>query len=259
MKLFRFCGLITALMLFSASVAVSGPILKPRKYYGPIPRSALSLRVGFHGGANNEQMWGFIDGLYQRPAGDENTDDFGNAIILDATYTYKLHPQFAFRLDGSLSILRSASKGYFVPATEDTIQPIYDFSRRFNVDLFVIETSGVYYFTDASVNGFQPYIGAGFSAGFPRATYKEGFTDRDSGTIIRDNSNTEWSLEAGVHALLGALYYISNSFAFTAETRFQILQSKFPIEIDTEEGRKTVKFDVDYEGFVISVGGAWAF
>ncbi len=263
MKIFRICGLAAAMMLFAATLAVSGPILKPRKYHGPIPRSTLSLRVGFHGGANNEQMWGYLDGLFQKPEGEEFTDDFGNAVFFDLTYMYKIHPQFAIRANSSLSFLRSKSKGYFVfkpPELPDTVAaPVYDFSRRFNVDLIAVEASGVYFFTDASVNGYQPYIGGGFSAGFPRATYKEGLVDRFEGTVVANNNDTEWSMEAGVHGLLGALYYVSNTFSVNAEARFQIIQSKFPITIQTEEGPKSVKFDVDYEGFLLSIGGAWAF
>jgi hypothetical protein len=263
MKLYRICGLAAALMVFAAGLAVSGPILKPRKYHGPIPRSTLSLRIGFHGGANNEQMWDYLDGLFQKPEGEEYTDDFGNAVFFDVMYMYKIHPQFAFRLNSSLSFLRSKSNGYFVAQFTDIPDsvnaPVYDFSRRFNVDLIALEASGVYFFTDASVNGYQPYIGAGFSAGLPRATYKEGLVDRDTGTIIADRSDTEWSMEAGVHGVLGALYYLSNTFSVNVEARFQIIQSKFPITIQTEEGPKNVKFDVDYEGFLLSVGGAWAF
>lgn len=263
MNLFRICGLATAMTLFAAGLAVSGPILKPRKYHGPIPRSTLSLRVGFHGGANNEQMWNYLDGLYQRPAGDENTDDFGNAVFIDATYMYKIHPQFAVRANGTASFLRSSSRGYFVysaPDLPDSVaSPVYDFSRKFNVDLFVLEGSGVYFFTDASVNGYQPYLGAGFSLGLPRATYQQGLVDRDTANIVSDDSNTEWSLEAGVHGFLGALYYISSTFSLSAEARFQIIQSKFPITIMTDEGPRSVKFDVDYEGFLLGIGGAWAF
>jgi hypothetical protein len=263
MKFFQICGLTTALMLFAASMAVSGPILKPRKYHGPIPQSTLSLRVGFHGGANNEQMWSYLDGQYVRPAGDENTKDFSNAVFLDATYMYKIHPQFAFRANGSISFLSSSSRGYFVynaPDLPDTLDlPVYDFSRKFNVDLFVVEGSGVYFFTDASVRGYQPYIGAGFSIGFPRATYKEGLVDRFAAEVVSNDSDTEWSLEAGVHGLLGALYYVSSTFSVSAEARFQIIQSKFPITIMTDDGPQNVKFDIDYEGFLMSIGGAWAF
>jgi hypothetical protein len=263
MKIYRTCGFVAALMLFATNLAVSGPILKPRKYHGPIPRSTLSLRIGFHGGATNEQMWDFLDEQHQKPAGDENTDDFSNAVFIDAAYMYKIHPQFAIRANGSISFLRSTSRGYFVysaPDLPDTVAaPIYDFSRKFNVDLLVVEASGVYFFTDASVKSYQPYFGGGFSAGIPRATFKEGFTDRDTGVIVQDESNTEWSLEAGVHGLLGALYYLSSTFSVNVEARFQILQSKFPITIMTDEGPKSVKFDIDYEGFLLSVGGAWAF
>lgn len=263
MNLYRICGFTAAVMVFTAGMAVSGPILKPRKYHGPIPRSTLALRVGFHGGANNEQMWNYLDGVFQKPEGEEFTDDFGNAPFIDLTYMYKVHPQFAFRANGSLSLLRSKSHGYFVykPASlpDSVAAPVYDFSRSFNVELIALEASGVYFFTDASVNGYQPYIGGGFSAGIPRATYKEGLVDRFEGTVASDKSETQWSLEAGVHGLLGAFYYVSSTFAVNMEARFQIIQSKFPITIRTDEGPQRVKFDVDYEGFLLSIGGAWAF
>ncbi|NIM18891.1 MAG: outer membrane beta-barrel protein [Candidatus Latescibacteria bacterium] len=261
MKKNQVLGLATALALLGVSSASSGPILKPRKYHGPIPRSSFSLRVGFHGGASNEEMWSKLDAMVLERSGQVFTDDFSNAFILDGTYTYKLHPQFAIRANGSLTFLRSESRGFFVPALDPAppILPVYHFARRFNVDLAMLEGSGVYYFTDAGVNEFQPYIGAGFSAGFPHATFQEGIVDPDSNIVITDDNDTEWSLEAGVHGLLGAMYYISSSIAINLETRYQIAQSKFPLMIETPGGPRQVRFDVDYTGFVLNVGAVWAF
>ncbi len=208
-------------------------------------------------------MWNSIDMLVTERGGQAFTGEFGNAFNIDGTYTYKLHPQFALRANGSVSLFKSDSNGYFVasiPNLPDSIpQPVYDFVRTFNVELFMIEASGIYYFSDAGVDEFQTYFGAGFSAGIPRATYSEGMTDRYTDAVIKDTKDTEWSLEAGVHILLGALYYVKNSLAFNVEGRYQIVQSKYPFVLDTAFGPQNVRFDVDYTGFIMNIGMVWAF
>jgi hypothetical protein len=262
MKFRQICGLITALSILSVNSAYSGPILKPRKYHGPIPRSTLSLRIGFHGGASNEEMWDALDASV-KPAGQAFTGDFGNAFILDGTYTYKLHPQFAVRANSSLTLFKSDSNGFLVPSIpnlpDSILQPVYDFDREFNVELIMIEASAIYYFADAGVNEFQTYFGGGFSAGIPRATYSESRTDQDTDEVIRDTEQTEWSLEAGIHGLLGALYFVKNNLAFNVEGRYQIVQSKYPFILDTTSGPQEVRFDVDYTGFIMCIGMVWAF
>ncbi len=263
MKIRQFFCLAIALSVFGASSAFSGPILKPRKYYGPIPRSSLSLRVGFHGGSSNEEMWTKLDALADERGGQAFSDDFGNAVTIDGTYTYKLHPQFAIRANGSLTMFRSDSRGFYVPMiTEipDTLLlPVYSFTRRFNVELFMLESSFVYYFTDAGINEFQPYFGGGFGLGVPRATYKEGLVIRSTGAVVSNDKDTDWSLEAVAQGFLGALYYLKNTLAFNMEARYQRAQSKFPIVIPTVDGNQRVRFDVDYTGFILNVGAVWAF
>ena len=260
MKIRQVCGSITALLILSVNPAFSGPILKPHKYHGPIPRSALSLRIGFHSGASNEEMWKSVDASV-KPSGQAFTGDFTNALTLECGYIYKLHPQLGFRANGVVSLFRSDSNGYLVPGIpnlpDSVPQPVYDFTRTFNVELFLFEASGVYYFTDSGVSEFQPFVGAGFTAGIPRATYAEGWIE--NGDVIKDTSDTEWSLEAGVHGLLGALYYVKNTLAFNVEGRYQIVQSKYPFVLSTNSGPQNVRFDVDYTGFIMNFGVVWAF
>lgn len=248
-----------ALLATVVSVAEAGPILKPRKYYGPIPQSSISVRVGFLGGATNDEMYQFLDG--QRfQAEMAVTEDFGNGLAFEAAYMYKPHPQFGVRLNGSVSFLRSSGTGTFTGSAiilPDTIlpSPLVAYNRDFDVTLVAMEASGVYYFTDAAVKEFQPYIGGGFTFGVPFASFKEDRVDAENGAVYPGIDTTKRSFEAGVHAVLGAFYYITNRFAVTAEGRYQLLESKYPLLTPNEDGDlEEVTFIVDYSGFYLALG-----
>jgi opacity protein-like surface antigen len=252
----------TAVALASAAVAAADPILKPRKYYGPVPPQSVTVRVGFLGGAGNVEMIEFLDGSLADPF-EATSEDFGNGLTFDVGYMHKVHPQFGIRLNGSASLLRSTGEGLFVndyPGRPDSVlAPQIDYQRTFDVDLFALELSAVYYFTDAAVKDFQPYIGGGFSLGVPHQKFEEVRTDHDTGetnTIASD----QWSGEAGVHAVLGAFYYINNRFAVSTEGRLQMMQSRFPLTVANEFGQpEEVNFVVDYSGFTLALGVTWAF
>ena len=240
--------------------AHADPILKPRKYFGPIPQNSISFRVGFLGGADNEEMIEFLDGDKQAPEM-AKSDDFGNALSFDVTYMFKPHPQFAVRANASVALLRSSGEGFFVGDAilpPDTTRPQIAYTRTFDVDLFTIEASGIYFFADAAVQEFQPYIGGGFTIGFPHAKFNEQrLIQRDSEPLpVPDEIvSDQWSAEAGVHMVLGAFYYVTNRFAFSAEGRYQLLQSKYSLETINEIGDpEEVDFIVSYTGFYLSIG-----
>lgn len=250
-------------LLVVATVASAEPIIKPRKYHGPIPPSSFSLRVGFFGGAENTEMISFLD-RDKKPPFEANSEDFGNGLSFDIMYLYKLHPQFGFRANGGVTFLRSQGTGFFVPdisnLPDSVLAPALDYERKFDVDLFVLEASGVYFFTDAAVKDFQPYAGAGFSMGIPHAKFEEVRVDHDTGELFETIERSEWSVEAGVHAMLGALYYVNNRFAFSGEARLQLMESKFALSAENEFGElEDVNFVVNYTGFLLSLGVAWAF
>jgi hypothetical protein len=256
-------------------VVVAGPILKPRKYHGPIPRNTVTLRVGFLGGPNNEKMIEYLDDVIAKSAGEAFTTDFENSLVIDATYMYKVHPQVAVRGNLTAAFLRSESNGNLIPPRnpvfDDSVRvlPALDYDRSFDVDLFTLEASAVYFFSDASVNEFQPYIGGGFSLGVPHAKLKDervvahagDATDYYSiGDVYSEADEDKWSGEAGVHGVLGALYYVTNRFAMSLEGRYQVMQSKFPIKVGTTGGQsESVKFDVHYSGFILNFGTAYSF
>jgi hypothetical protein len=276
-------GVTVVVLLTTVSSAFAGPILKPRKYHGPIPRNSLTLRVGFLGGASNSEMYDYFSTRVPEPAKNETqSNDFGNAPVVELTYTYKAHPQFAVRGNAYAAFLTSDWRGVIVPSVEppDTVgpnwqRPSVDAVVDFDVLLFALEASGVYYFSDAAVKEFQPYIGAGFTFGLPYAKYTETATIRDPdrdpddqdyepifspGQTLRTVESDQLSFEAGVHGILGMLYYFRNKWAFSAEGRLQMLQSKYPITIRNENNEpEEVKFDVDYSGFIVSAGIAYAF
>jgi len=254
-------GAATLLALMAAA-AGADPILKPRKYYGPIPPHSFSLRVGFLGGADDAEMIDFLD-RDKAPPFEATSEDFGNGLTFDAGYMVKVHPQFGVRVNAAATLLRSSGQGLFVldvPGLPDSVlAPQIDYTRSFDVDLFTLELSAAYYFTDAAVNDFQPYIGGGFCLGVPHQKYEEIRTDHDTGekeTIARD----KWSGEAGVHAMLGAFYYVTNRFAVSAEGRVQMMQSRFSLQTINEfDQPEDVSFVVDYSGFIVTIGGTWAF
>ena len=253
-----------AAMILASSLASAEPILKPHKYYGPIPQSAVFLRGGMLGGASTEEMLNFLDGKVQPPF-ESNSEDFGNGLTLELGYIYKPHPRFGLRLNGSWSQLKSTGSGNQVATTTvppDTIPPVLNFSREFKVDLFSIEASAIYYFADASVKEFQTYLGAGFTFGFPHQTFTQTNTRDDNGEPYGQTfERSEWDFSAGVHAVVGALYYATNRFGISGEGRFQLLESSFDqLETPNEVGDpEQVGFVVDYTGFLITVGVFWAF
>ncbi len=236
------------------------PILKPRKYHGPIPKHYLSFSIGVLGGANNEEMWDFLDRQVDDPLRDLTmTDDFGASPSFDACFAVKVHPQFAVRTRAGLAILNSESTGQDVPdlnpAPPDTL-PLLQFERHFDVLLFSIEATGMYYFQDASVKEFQTYIGAGFGLFIPYAKYTEDLTHVENGKPYGSQETSDWSFQPGVHAILGFLYHLKPDFALNMEGRVQMGQSKFELNYLTEVGTRELSFDVDYTGFIISAGVA---
>jgi hypothetical protein len=252
-------ALACAALILTAGLASAEPILKPHKYYGPIPQSAMFLRVGVFGGASNQEM---IEFLGAKPPFESIYEDFGNGLTVELGYMHKPHPRFGARLNAAYTALRSNGTGNMVPQTTDSLPPILDFTTDFNVDLIVIEASGVYYFTDASVKDFQTYFGGGFSFGLPYETYQQSRVDTDTGEAYGEPiSMSEWGFSAGVHAVLGAIYYTSNRFGISAEARVQLLEGRYdqlttPDEVGVPEN---VNFVVDYTGFYMTIGVLWGF
>ncbi len=238
------------------------PILKPRKYHGPIPKHYFTFSIGFFGGADNDEMWAFLERQVDEVLRKETTtDDFGASPMITCSFSAKLHPQFAVRAQGGLTILSSQSRGLMVPQAEpdSTGQlPLLEFDRDFDVLLFCIDGTAFYYFQDASVKNFQSYIGGGFSLFIPRSEFKQSLTDKDTGQGYPPGggvtSQSEWSVDPGVHAVLGFLYHIKPTVAFNGEGRVQIAQNKFTLDYPTEDGIQALSFDVDYTGFAITLG-----
>ena len=249
-----------ALTLGTASLASAEAIMKPRKYYGPIPQSMVWLRGGFFGGASNEEMNTYLDGLIQPPF-TETSEDFGSAFAIEAGYAHKPHPQFAVRLNASVSFLSSTGNGNEAIDTGDSLLTVVNYNREFKSDLIVVEASGIYFFSDAAVKEFQTYIGGGFSVGVPYESFSETRVDAGTGATYPTLESSEWGVSAGVHAVLGALYYLTNTFGITAEGRLQLMEGKYdqlqaPNEVDQLEN---VSFVVDYTGFYLTVGVLWGF
>lgn len=232
------------------------PILKPKKYAGPIPNRFFTFDIGVLGGAENEDMWNFLDRQIDQPLRDETeTNDFGASLALGASYTVKVHPHFALRTKAGLAILGSDSKGLDVPSVEaDSLRPLLRFERQFDVLLFSVDGTALYFFQDASVKEFQSYAGGGFSLYFPYAKYTEDTTDEDTGQPYGSSEQSDWSFQPGIHAILGFLYHINPTVAFNMEGRGQMTQSKFELNYMLPSGEQPLSFDVDYTGFVITAG-----
>lgn len=251
---------VSALILGSASLATAEPIIKPRKYHGPIPQSMLWLRAGFMGGASNEEMNTYLDGLVQPPFS-RTTEDFSTSFAIDAGYGHKPHPQFGFRLNGSVAFLSSTSTGNKPTDDADSLLTVVDFSRDFKSQLFLIEASGMYFFSDAAVKEFQSYIGGGFSVGIPHESFEETQIDIDTGEVFQNIESSEWGFSAGAHVVLGAIYYLNNTWGITTEGRLQIMEGRYDqLQAENEDGDlEDVNFVVDYTGFYLTVGFLWGF
>lgn len=262
MNLHRWRTLLSAIIIsvLVASASHADPILKPKKYHGPIPKRSFGLSIGFLSGADNVQMSDYLASLIDQPLQDDlMTEDFGPEATVDLIYTVKVHPQFAFRASTGASYLTSTSTGLAVATEPDTsgLLPLLQFERDFNVVLFSLAATGLYYFQDASVSEFQAYMGGGFTFLFPWATYEETTVEDDTGQKYSYVEVEHVSAEPGIHGLLGALYHIRNNVALFTEAKYQIGQSKFRMTLPTvSAGDQELSFDVQYSGFVLAIGAS---
>jgi len=196
-------------------------------------------------------------------------EDFKTSLAIDVGYIHKPHPQFGFRLNASASRLKYTSSGDFIPQVDaDSLLPQLKYDREFKVDLFAIEASGIYFFSDASQKDFQPYLGAGFSLGFPHQQFTETRTDAETGLAYTDeipgriSEGSEWDVAPGAHLVGGLLYYFTNRWGVSAEGRVQLMESRFDkiqaLDPDTG-GFEDVSFVVKYTGFYMSLGATYGF
>lgn len=259
MKPRSIAGLVILCLLLPYTISFADPILKPKKYHGPIPKRSFSLAVGFLAGPSNEDMWAFLETMVDQPfRRDLDTKDFETSLAVDGMYTHKVHPQFAVRLRGGTAFMDSRSTGTMTaPAEIDTfgLFPLLSFERTFNVLLFQLEGSAMYFFQDASVDEFQAYIGGGFGFYFPYSQYEEQTVNEETGQPFSSQKESEFSVEPGAHLVLGSFYHWRNDLAFQLEGRLQMAQSKFNVALPTNgAGIRNLNFDVDYSGFVIVAG-----
>ncbi len=256
-----------ALLILYAPLVMAEPILKPHKYSGPIPQRSLSLRIGTFGGASNQEMIDYLDGRV-RPPFESFPEDFSNGLAVDLGFIYKPHPRFGLRLNGSASFISYTSTGNYAPQSDDSLLQELNFDRELKVELYVLEASGIYFFSDASVSEFQSYFGGGFSVGFPHEVFTQTNTDAETGEPNtqeipgRPAEASEWDVSAGVHAVLGLVYYITNQWGVSAEARVQYMEGRFDqLEaVDPETGEfENVGFVIDYAGFYLAVGATYGF
>jgi hypothetical protein len=258
---------ICASLILHAPLVAADPILKESKYSGPIPQRSLSLRIGMFGDAGNQEMIGYLDDRIQEPF-EVSYEDFGTGLEVDLGYIYKPHPRFGLRLNGSASFISYTSTGNYVPQGDDSLLQELNFDRKLKVELYVLEASGIYFFSDASVNEFQTYFGGGFSVGFPHEVFTQTHTDAETGEPYtqevpgRPSEASEWDLSAGVHAVLGMVYYITDQWGVSAEARAQYMEGRFDqLEaVDPETGEfENIGFVIDYAGFYLAVGATYGF
>jgi len=241
-------------ILSPTAKSLAEPIMKPKKYHGPIPKKSFTLSVGFLAGPSNADMWDYLDRQVPQPLQKETTTtDFEPAIQIDLAFSKKVHPNFAFRLKGGVAFLESSSNGRVIGVADSVggTPPVVSFNRTFDVMLFSIEAAGLYYFQDASVKEFQIFLGGGFSMFIPVAEFSEVLTRDDTGAEIPGRNIEDTSTAPGVNGVLGFLYHFANSWSLGAEGRVQISQSKFSIPGLTTAGIQELSFDVDYTGFVV--------
>jgi hypothetical protein len=254
-------------MCLHAPLASAEPIFQANPYSGPIPQNSISVRVGMFGGAENQEMIEFLDVGVQQPF-EAIYEDFGTALCVEVGFIHKPHPRFGWRANAAASFFSYTSEGDFVPQVDaDSLLPQLNYDRELSVQLFVLEASGVYYFADASKEDLQTYVGAGFSLGFPHEEYTETFTDVDTGQPYtepipgRTTDASEWDFSAGVHALLGVLYYITDRWGVTAEGRIQFMEGNFDqLQAVNENGDyENVGFVIDYSGYYLTIGATYGF
>jgi hypothetical protein len=162
---------------------------------------------------------------------------------MKAGFEHFLAPQIFFTAALNFSYFNVEADGFYVSRTEPPLA--LDMNRKLSIYLFSLDLGLKYYMTKQDVKKLVPYFGGGFSAAVPvvdleTELFNEGVPYSGSGESL-----SETSLEEGMHAEIGLIYFITNRQSASFEARYQMAQSKFEIH--------DANFDLRYKGITLAL------
>lgn len=238
--------IIFALILICMEPASAQRLFKERKKFGPVPIRSISLSVGFIDGPEANDL---TDHLYRwalERGGDEGKnifDEIGTSPYMKVGFERLISREIFLTAALNFSYFKTESSGGYITRTEPSIY--LDMNRELSIYLFSLDLGLKYYMSKLEVKNLVPYFGGGFSAALPvveldTELYDEGVPYTSSGGTV-----SETSLEEGMHAEFGLIYFITNRMSGSFEARYQMCQSKFDIH--------DANFDLRYRGITLAL------
>ncbi len=234
---------VFSIVILSFSAASAQRLFKGRKLYGPVPARSISLTLGFIDGTEAMDLTDHLDRWANERGGSNLFSGIGTSPYMKVGFERFLVPQIFFTAAVNFSYFNVEADGFYVTRAEPSL-PL-DITRSLSVYLFSLDLGLKYYITDQDVKKLIPYFGGGFSAALPVVNldtelYNEGVPYNAPGESI-----SKTSLEEGMHAEIGMIYFITNRQSASFEARYQMCQSKFEIH--------DANFDLRYKGITLAL------
>jgi hypothetical protein len=234
---------VFSLILLCFGAASAQKLFKDRKIYGPVPGRCISLTVGFIDGPEASNLTDHLDQWAIERGGSNPFGQIGTSPYMKLGFERYLAPQIFFTSAVNFSYFNVEADGFYVTRSEPPLA--LDMTRSLSVYLFSLDLGLKYYMTKQDVKKLIPYFGGGFSAAVPivdldTELYNDGVPYSSTGESI-----SETSLEEGMHAEFGLIYFITNRQSASFEVRYQMAQSKFDIH--------DANFDLRYRGITLAL------
>jgi len=236
-------AIVLSLVILICDTVSGQQLFKKKKLYGPVPARCLSLSLGFIDGPEAMNLTDHLDQWAVERGGSNPFDQIGTSPYMKLQFEKYLAPQIFFTSSVNFSYFNIEADGSYVTRTEPSL--LLDMTRTLKIYLFSLDLGLKYYMTGQDVKKLIPYFGGGFSAAVPIVTldtelYNEGVPYSSNGESI-----SKTTLEEGMHAELGLIYFITNRQSASFEARYQMAQSKFDIH--------GANFDLRYRGITLAM------
>jgi hypothetical protein len=234
---------ILPVLTASFSGASAQRLFKDRKLYGPVPLRCISLSAGFIDGPEAKNLTDHLNQWAMERGGSNRFGEIGTSPYLKLQFERFMAPQIFFTSAVNFSYFNLEADGFYVTRSEPPLA--LDMNRNLSIYLFSLELGLKYYMAAQEVKKLIPYFGGGFSLAVPSVhldteLYHEGERYSSEGESL-----SETSLEEGMHAEAGLIYFITNRQSASLEARYQMSQSKFDIH--------DANFDLRYRGITLAL------
>jgi len=234
---------VFSIIILSFSAASAQRLFKGRKLYGPVPTRSISLSLGFIDGPEATNLTDHLDQWARERGGSNPFGEIGTSPYMKVGFERYLAPQIFFTAAVNFSYFNIEADGFYVTRTEPSL-PL-DMTRSLSIYLFSLDLGLKYYMTDQDVKKLIPYFGGGFSAALPVVDLETELYNEGAPYNAPGESISETSLEEGMHAEIGLIYFITNRQSASFEARYQMCQSKFDIH--------DANFDLRYKGITLAL------